>query len=107
MEPTLFSGEYIIVDKISYRFTPPKRGDVVVLNPDSKMPDLSYIKRIIGLPGEKVIIENGIVKIVSGDKEEVLREPYLGHNNKTYTNTFQDRLVVNLGENEYFVSYYW
>jgi len=103
MEPTLFSGEYIIVDKISYRFTPPKRGDVVVLNPDSKMPDLSYIKRIIGLPGEKVIIEDGIVKIVSGDKEEVLREPYLGHNNKTYTNTFQDRLVVNLGENEYFV----
>ena len=103
MEPTLSSGEYIIVDKISYRLASPKRGDVVVLNPDSKMPDLSYIKRVIGLPGERVIIENGVVKIVSNNKEEVLQEPYLGTNNKTYTTTFQDRLVVTLRDNEYFV----
>jgi signal peptidase I len=62
MEPTFDTGQYLIVDQLSYRFESPKRGDVIVF----KYPyDTSkyFIKRIIGLPGETVSITDGIVTI--------------------------------------------
>lgn len=72
MFPTFHSGDYIITNKIYYKFKQPKRGDVVVLkNPKNDSED--FIKRIIGLPGEKVKVEDGHVYI----NEELLDEPYL------------------------------
>jgi len=62
MIPNFHSGDYLIVDELSYRFTEPARGDVVVL----KYPiDQSqrFIKRIVGLPGETVEVSNGKVTI--------------------------------------------
>lgn len=73
MQPTLFAGDYVIVNKIAYKVGAPKRGDVIVFRfpPD---PDREpYIKRIIGLPGDHVHIENGRVTI----NGELLNEPYL------------------------------
>lgn len=60
MDPTFHDGEYILTDKLSYRMGLPKRGDVVVFK-SPKNADVDFIKRIIGLPGEKVKISGGKV----------------------------------------------
>jgi signal peptidase I len=70
MEPNLHEGEYVIVDKISYLFHAPERGDIVVLRRQGQ-PDL--IKRIIGLPGETLDVHGGQVHI----DNQPLVEPYL------------------------------
>ena len=79
MLPSFHDGEYLIIDEISYRFQEPKRGQVVVFkNPQN--PDQYYIKRIIGLPGEKVEVENGRVIIYNQQNPagKILEEdPYL------------------------------
>jgi len=56
MEPTLYNGDNLIVDKISYRFHDPERFDIIVF-PFKYKEDTYYIKRIIGLPGETVQID--------------------------------------------------
>lgn len=65
METTFHNGEYILTDKISYRFGLPKRGDVVVFR-SPKNSDVDFIKRIIALPGERVKIAGGRV-LVNGE----------------------------------------
>src|SRR5512139_1596703 len=58
MLPNLHEGEYVIVDKVSYAFRQPERGEIVVLkNPNPGQPDL--IKRVIGLPGETIDVRGG------------------------------------------------
>jgi len=96
MEPNYHEGDYLIVDKISYRFDEPKRGDVIVLK--SPIDTSYYIKRIIGLPGEKVVINNGDITIFSQGEQLNLNEEYLNQN--IYTNNTVDNL---LSEDEYFV----
>ena len=64
MEPSFYSGEYILTSKITYKFRKPHRGDVVVFK-SPKNPDIDYIKRIIGLPGDKIEVINGDI-IVNG-----------------------------------------
>lgn len=72
MEPSLHNGQYLIVSKISYLFGEPQRGDIVVfISPNNGKED--YIKRIIGLPGERVEVRDGAVWI-NGYR---LEEPYL------------------------------
>lgn len=62
MEPTFYDSEYLIVDQLSYRFHEPKRGDVIVFRyPED--PNQFFIKRIIGLPGDDVRIDDGHVFI--------------------------------------------
>src|SRR3989344_1049310 len=97
MVPNFHSGDYLIIDEISYRFGEPKRGDVVVLKypPD---PAQKFIKRIIGLPGETVTIGNGTVSVTSNGKEVSLDEAYLPDSLKTAGN-----VRVTLKEDEYFV----
>ena len=62
MEPTFHDGEYIFTDKISYKIGQPARGDVVVFR-SHKNAEVDYIKRIVGLPGEKVKISGGKVYV--------------------------------------------
>lgn len=66
MEPNFYDNEYLIIDEISYRFNEPQRGDIVVFK-YSKDPGQYFIKRIIGLPGEKIEIKNGQIKIYNKD----------------------------------------
>ena len=73
MYPTLYDGDQLIVDKISYRFRAPKRFDVVVF-PYRYEENKRFIKRIIGLPGETVQIKSGEVYI-DGQK---LDDPFSG-----------------------------
>jgi signal peptidase I len=98
MEPNYFSFDYLIVDKISYLFIEPRRGDVIVFKPPFN-DKVYYIKRIIGLPGEKVVIENSKIIIYNKDHPNgfELKEDYLqGH----YTSGFKE---ITLGKDEYFV----
>src|SRR5439155_8410681 len=101
MEPTLETGQYLLISKASYfhvdgtfldRFLPtthqgstdyllggPQRGDIVVFRAPTQ-PDKDFSKRVVGLPGDTVLIKNGIV-YVNG---EALTEPYI-HYPATYT----------------------
>src|SRR3989344_851898 len=99
MEPNFEDGDYILVNEISYRFSAPERGDVVIF----RYPlDLSqfFIKRIIGLPNETVEIKNNTVTIYNKDKPDglVLDESYLATEQKTFGNA-----TVRIDDNEYFV----
>ena len=77
MEPTLEINDRLIIEKISYRFRTPRRGDVVVFSPTDKLREQNFkdafIKRVIGLPGETVEVRGGTV-YVNG---EALREKYI------------------------------
>jgi len=72
MMPTLQDGEYVLVNRIAYRKALPQRGDIVVFRYPFH-PEEDYIKRVVGLPGDEVVIENGRV-IVNGTP---LDEPYI------------------------------
>jgi signal peptidase I len=77
MEPTLHNGERLMVDKVTYRFRPPHRGEIIVFrypaNPRNK-----YIKRVMGLPGDQVEVRHHVVYI----NGQALDEPYI--NGPTY-----------------------
>lgn len=78
MFPTFNDGHYLIIDEISYRFSEPTRGSVIVFKyPED--PSKYFVKRVIGLPGEKVSINNGQVTIFNTENPEgiVLNEPYV------------------------------
>lgn len=72
MEPTLHNGEFLIVNKLAYKLGAPQIGDVVVFHFPGN-PEQEYIKRVIGLPGDQVVIQNGRV-MVNG---KVLQEDYI------------------------------
>lgn len=72
MEPTLHNGEFVIVNKLAYQFGEPKHGDVIVFR-YPRDPDQEYIKRVIGLPGDRVRIINGQVYV----NDELIDEPYI------------------------------
>jgi signal peptidase I len=70
MEPSLFSGEYVIVSKLSYRLGRPQRGDIIVFH-FPRDPKEEYIKRVIGLPGDQVVISDGFVYVNGQRLDEV------------------------------------
>ncbi|MBI2097131.1 MAG: signal peptidase I, partial [Candidatus Sungbacteria bacterium] len=78
MEPTFEELNYLVIDELSYYFRAPARGEVVVFRFPLD-PSQYFIKRIIGLPGETVIIHDGKVYVEKGENEEssLLPEPYL------------------------------
>jgi signal peptidase I len=95
MEPTLHTGEFVIVNRLAYQFGSPKIGDVIVFH-YPRDPQQEYIKRIIGLGGDTVRVEGGNV-YVNGQR---LNEPYIAAP-PAYQNTWQvpnDSLFV-LGDN--------
>ena len=96
MSPTLTDGDNLIVDKISYRFHDPERFDIVVF-PFRYAEKTYYIKRIIGLPGETVYIDEEGTIYIDGEVldehfgKEVIQDP-----GRAYE-------TITLGEDEYFV----
>ena len=73
MEPTLHEGQYLIVSKMAYWLHETQRGDIVVLDPPDHRSAIPYIKRVIGLPGEHVVVCDGRVRIDG----VALNEPYV------------------------------
>ncbi len=105
MEPNFESGEYLLTDKVSYRFNDPQRGDIIVFRapPASHCPEgtgCDFIKRIIGLPGDKIEIKNSHFYI----NDQLLEEPYLADTVRTKPGDFMRTQPVRLGPMEYFVS---
>jgi signal peptidase I len=78
MYPTFHNGEYVIVDQISYRVGHPQRGDVVVFRAPEH-PSQFYIKRIIGVPGETVVLDGTTVSVINTEHPDglVLTEEYI------------------------------
>lgn len=72
MEPTLQSGEFIVVNRLAYKLGEPELSDVVVFHFPGD-PGLEYIKRVVGLPGDSVRISDGIVFV----NDQPLNEPYI------------------------------
>ena len=74
MQPTLYPGDYVIVNKLAYKFNnEPERGDVIVFRYPPNPEAIPYIKRIIGLPGDQVHIADGKVYI----NGQLMLEPFL------------------------------
>ena len=97
VENTFQNGERLLVNKLAYKFSSPQRGDVIIFHPP--IPSASpFIKRVIGLPGERVEIENGAVTVVKPDgRTIILDEPYIRESpNYDYTSAV-------IPPNEYFV----
>ncbi len=100
MEPSFDDGNYLLVDEASYYFRDPVRGEVTVFRYPGD-PSSFFIKRIIGLPGERIVIENGELKIASKDNPSnlnIINEPYLDSQILT-----KGRLDTSLADDEYFV----
>jgi signal peptidase I len=97
MSPTFENGEYLIVDELSYHLGEPKRLEVVIFR-YPRNPSEFFIKRIIGLPGERVVISGGTITITTAAGAELeLAEPYVQNTGNG------GRVDVVLGEDEYFV----
>jgi signal peptidase I len=98
MEPNLHNGELILVDKWTYLFRPPARGDVIVFVAPPH-PDMDYVKRVIGVPGDVITIRDTVV-IVDG---VTLNETYVDPRNQG--NLFANKNITNLvvPPNDYFV----
>ncbi|PIS08030.1 signal peptidase I [Candidatus Berkelbacteria bacterium CG10_big_fil_rev_8_21_14_0_10_43_13] len=103
MMPNYQNREYLLAEKVSYYKGSPKRGDVVIFK-YPKNPSVNYIKRIIGLPGEKVEIEDNTVIIFNSKHATgtVLSEEYIPKSTLTQTPN-NSLLSMTLKDNEYFV----
>lgn len=86
MVPNFSDGDYLLVDELTYHFRAPERGEVVVFR-YPKDESVYFIKRIIGLPGEKVVVNNNKVKIFDDSHKDgfVLDEKYLIGTGPIYT----------------------
>ena len=91
MLPTLEDGQYLLISKLTYWFHPPERGDIIVFHPPMN-PSEDYIKRVVGLPGERIDIRNGEIWV----DEVLLEEPYIA-NPVSYSGSWT------LHDDEYFV----
>ncbi len=97
MENTFHSGEYLIIDQVSYKLGDPERGDVIVFR-YPKEPSKYFIKRIIGLPGDTIDIQGSTVNLTTADGNTLtLDEPYIRSMNE------ETNLTTTLQTGEYFV----
>ncbi len=93
MEPNLHTGQFLIVSRLAYKFAVPQRGDIIVFDFPGNPAD-DYVKRIIGLPGDTVTIQEGQIFV----NDNRLDEPYLPDERMM---PFQGRWVV--PQESYFV----
>ncbi|NLN70092.1 MAG: signal peptidase I [Chloroflexi bacterium] len=91
MQPTLKPGEFLLVNRVAYKFGKPSIGDIIVFHAPGAN-DMDYIKRVIGLPGDQVRISDGIVYV----NNQPLYEPYIAEAPR-YSGTWD------IPPNEYFV----
>lgn len=99
MEPNFFSGDYLLIDEITYRIRPPERGEVIVFRyPGDKK--TYFIKRIMGLPGERLVLEDDKITVFNKDNPNGLS---LSENYLPLATKFSGKEEVVLKDGEYFV----
>ena len=95
MEPALYNGQEVLVNRFIYKITSPKRGDVIAFLPNGNQNSHYYLKRIVGLPGESIQIIDGYVYINGGrlpeDEYDKMADYGIAENE------------IQLGSDEYFV----
>jgi signal peptidase I len=98
MDNTLQNGQQFMVNKVVYNLHEPERGDIIVFHPPTEVDTDDYIKRIIGLPGETIFINEGTVYIIDTEGTVTeLEEPYIElESNRSLA-------AVTIPEGEYFV----
>ena len=95
MEPSLYNGQKIFLNRLIYKVASPRVGDVIVFLPNGNEKSHYYVKRVVGVPGDTLYIKNGLLYV----------------NEETVEDYFNDRIAepglleseVTLGEDEYFV----
>lgn len=96
MEPTLSNGQEILIDRFRYFIAQPKQGDVIVFLPNGNENSHYYVKRVIGVPGDTVLIQDGYI-LING----------LIYEEETYYDRIENGGIaengITLGEDEYFV----
>jgi len=99
MEPNFYDHEYLIIDELSYRLHDPKRGDVIVFHYPNN-PKEYFLKRIIGLPGERIKISEGVATIYNDEHPEgfAVKEDYIPSDVTT-----EGEKIMSLSKNQYFV----
>jgi signal peptidase I len=111
MEPTLQVNDHLLIDKLSYDFSSPKRGDIVVFNPTATLQAENFhdafIKRVIGLPGETIQVKNGRVYV----NDAPIKENYIAakpdYNWGPMTVPADSYLVLGDNRNNSYDSHYW
>lgn len=96
MEPSIHSGDTVLVNRFGYLLSEPKQGDVVVFKPNGNANSHYYMRRVIGLPGDQVQIKDGFVYV-----NEELYETGLGSEQMDYAGVAEE--PVKVGEGEFFV----
>ncbi|MBS6396500.1 MAG: signal peptidase I [Clostridiales bacterium] len=96
MEPSIGSGDQVLVNRFIYSLIPPKSGDVIVFKPNGNVNSHYYMRRVIGVPGDTVVIKEGFV-YVNGE----LFETGIGNEQMDYAGLAEDEIT--LGKEEYFV----
>jgi len=71
MEPALYNGQEILIDRLTYNFLKPRRGDVIAFYPNGNEKSHYYVKRVIGVPGDTVKIEHGVLYL-NGEAQPLL-----------------------------------
>lgn len=99
MVPTMHSGDYLITEKVSYRFKDPKSGEIIVLkNPRDESQD--FIKRIIAVPGDTIMVSNNTVYL----NDQPIQENYLPPDTITRSGAFlREGTSVTVAPNQYIV----
>ena len=99
MEPNFKNGDYLLVDELAYRFREPERGEVIVFRYPRDRSQF-FIKRVIGLPMERVVVKDSKVNVYNSLFPDgiILKEDYLAPRTQTPSET-----DITLGADEYFV----
>ena len=96
MEPTIATGDKVLINKLVYKTGEPKRGDIIAFKKDAKEHSSMHIKRVIALPGETIQIRDGMILINDKEYKEKGNFPKI-------TNPGLAEMQLVLGKNEYFV----
>ncbi|MFH1192326.1 MAG: signal peptidase I [bacterium] len=99
MEPNFLDKDYLIINEFIYKFKEPERGDIIVFK-NPRNPEEFFIKRVIGLPGEKVKVFDNRIEIYNEKNPQgiVINEPYLQEGRNTRGTEMEE-----LGKGEYYV----
>ncbi len=111
MEPTLQINDRLIIEKMSYRFNEPERGDIIVFNATEALQaenfDEAFIKRIIGIPGDTVSVRNGQVTVNGNIIEEEYIKEAPNYDYGPVTVPEDEYLVLGDNRNNSYDSHFW